>query len=101
MPSHIAKKYDQRTDGEETGRRPPLLDDIHHILLAESPVACADCGLTSPLLVLVAVEGLVVHQVGVVVLEDGGQRHGARLLPVLDGVGSGPVERHLVPGVGN
>ena len=52
-------------------------------------------------MLLVTVEGLVVDEVGVVVLEDGGQRHGARLLPVLDGVGSGPVERHLVPGVGN
>ena len=64
-------------------------------------MACADSLLTSPLLVLVAVEGLIVDQVGVVVLEDGRQRHGPGLLTVLDGVGSGPVERHLVSGVGN
>ena len=40
-------------------------------------------------------------EVGVVVLEDRGQRHGAALLPVLYGIGAHPVEAHLVPGVGD
>ena len=55
----------------------------------------------SPAMLLVTVEGLVVDEVGVVVLEDGGERHAAGFVPVLDSVGADPVEGHLVSGVGD
>ena len=52
-------------------------------------------------MLLVTVEGLVVDEVGVVVLEDGGERHAAGFVPVLDSVGADPMEGHLVSGVGD
>ena len=53
---------------------------------------------TSPLLARLAVERLVVDEIGVVVLEDGGEGHAARL-PVLHRVGPDPVESHHRTGV--
>ena len=50
--------------------------------------------LTSPLVLVVAVDGLVVDQVGVVSLEDGGQRDAARPV-LLHRVVARPVEVHL------
>ena len=50
--------------------------------------------LTSPLVLVVAVDGLVVDQVGVVPLEDGGQRDAARPV-LLHRVVARPVEVHL------
>ena len=68
----------------------------------KSPVqpryVCARLGrtlvLTSPLVLVVAVDGLVVDQVGVVPLEDGGQRDAARPV-LLHRVVARPVEVHL------
>ena len=51
-----------------------------------------------PLVVLVAVDGLVVHEVSVVSLEDGGQRDAPSLVPLRHLVGARPLEVHLSPG---
>ena len=54
--------------------------------------------ITSPFVLLIAVNSLVMHEVGVVSLQDGRQRDASRLVTLLHLVVARPVEDHLCPG---
>ena len=54
--------------------------------------------ITSPFVLLIAVDGLVMDEVGVVSLQDGRQRYASRHVPLLHLIVARPVEHHLSPG---
>ena len=54
--------------------------------------------ITSPFVLLIAVDGLVMYEVGVVSLQDRGQRNASCIVTLLHLVVASPVEDHLSPG---
>ena len=54
--------------------------------------------ISSPFVLLIAVDGLVMYEVGVVSLQDGRQRDTSRIVTLLHLIVARPVEHHLSPG---